>query len=205
MEAALVEPTVSPTVLIFDEHLLLGEAMRALLEAAGVFAVSSVVTDERTLAAEIRRFEPDLLLFSLSPDGAALGGSVLGACEECPDTRVVLLVDHLDNEAVELCLSAGVRALLEKTERADSILAALDQVLSDHIVLPAGWRSALPAGRAAGPAHGLSERQLEVLRLMVGGLSNREIAGRLYISVNTVKFHLRAIFRELGVRNRVDA
>jgi DNA-binding NarL/FixJ family response regulator len=81
-------------------------------------------------------------------------------------------------------------------------LAALQQVLDGHVVYPSAVLDHL-AGRKEPPA--LSERQHEVLNLLALGSSNDEIAARLFISRNTVKFHLREIYGRLGVRNRVEA
>src|SRR6185437_12931499 len=84
------------------------------------------------------------------------------------------------------------------------LAVCLDQVASGHTVFPAEWRRVL-AQRRNDPLDHLSERQLEVLGLVAQGLSYEEIGARLFISPNTVKFHLRTIYLRLGVRNRVAA
>jgi DNA-binding NarL/FixJ family response regulator len=80
---------------------------------------------------------------------------------------------------------------------------AIRDVLCGRSVL-AGWSARTTPGHDAGLGT-LSARQREVLRLVVAGWSNAQIAAELVISVNTVKFHVRTIFRELGIRSRVDA
>ena len=71
-------------------------------------------------------------------------------------------------------------------------------------MLPPGWQGALHADRND-PLHALSERQMQVLTLLADGYSYEEIGARLFISLNTVKFHVRSIFLRLGVRNRMAA
>jgi DNA-binding NarL/FixJ family response regulator len=90
-----------------------------------------------------------------------------------------------------------------KSDTAEEAILALRHVLEGRAVMPVGWQAA--SLRLETPLAALSAREREVLDLAASGMSNKEIAERLTISVNTVKFHLRTIYSRLGVRNRVQA
>jgi DNA-binding NarL/FixJ family response regulator len=85
------------------------------------------------------------------------------------------------------------------------LVAAVTQVVAGHSVFPAGWMRSARRVAAGSPLSQLSPRQREVLALLALGMDNDQIAGRLYISRNTVKFHVRTIYERLGVHNRVEA
>ena len=99
-------------------------------------------------------------------------------------------------------LEERVEGVVLKSDTAEEVILALN-VLEGRAVMPAGWHEALLEREAV--ARVLSVREREVLDLAASGLSNKEIAERLVISVNTVKFHLRGVYRSLGVRNRLQA
>ena len=98
-------------------------------------------------------------------------------------------------------LTSRVFAL--QSDPAEDVVLALQHVLEGRSVMPAGWHAASLRGQADSAT--LSARQREVLELAAAGLSNREIAERLFVSLNTVKFHLRSIYSKLDVHNRVQA
>jgi DNA-binding NarL/FixJ family response regulator len=96
-----------------------------------------------------------------------------------------------------------VEGVVLKSDSAEEVILALRHVFEGRAVMPAGWRKkSLELGSVA---RMLSTREREVLDLAAAGMSNKEIAARLVISTNTVKFHLREIYSILGVHNRVQA
>ena len=94
-------------------------------------------------------------------------------------------------------------ALSSSPSGVEETILALRNVLEGRAVMPAGWQSA--SAQANDPLAMLSAREREILALLSGGMSNKQIAHHLTISSNTVKFHLRTIYSKLGVRNRVQA
>jgi DNA-binding NarL/FixJ family response regulator len=192
----------TPQVALFSEHLLLGEALRSLLEAVGGFRVGSAESSPGEMLDSMRGADHDLAIVHLHN---GLRPDLLALVEHLDGTPTAVLLDAVDHDAAERCLVAGARAVLETTTDPVTILAALRQVLSGHAVVPASTRAPLGNMKSRSPLGALSRRQLEVLRLLVAGRSNGEIAAALFISVNTVKFHTRSIFRELGIHSRVDA
>ncbi len=101
-------------------------------------------------------------------------------------------------------LDQGVAGLVLTASTGDDLSLVLDQVLRGQTALPAGWQAVL-ADSDGDPVTALSDRQLEVLRLLAEGCTYDEIASRLVITVNTVKFHVRSIYLRLGVGNRMAA
>lgn len=187
-----------------DRQRLVAEALASLLGRVG-FAVDGVYTDLEDLLRAARMLTPDIVVLN-APARSEKNAAAVAALRGLPvPTRVVVLVDHAESSALALAATGAVDAVLAKTDSAVSIVLALRQMLSGQEIRPAAWTApaANPMTRAE-PPHGLSDRQRDVLRLVAAGCSNGEIASELYISVNTVKFHLRCIYREFGISNRVQ-
>jgi DNA-binding NarL/FixJ family response regulator len=192
----------TPTVALFSEHLLLGEALRSLLEAVGHFAVTGVETTPTDFLTRVGREPPDLVVLHA---GNGISPELVALMEQVSAYPTVAVVDSVDGRSAERCLAAGARGVLETTTDPVTILAALRQVLNGHAVVPARTREPLVRANRSAALAGLSDRQRAVLKLLVAGCSNTEIASELCISKNTVKFHIRTIFRELGLHSRVEA
>lgn len=118
-----------------------------------------------------------------------------------PQLSLVLLLSAITPAAIRAAIDEPIQAVVLKTDSSESVLSALRHVLSGRSVLPAGWQQALESDLLGG----LSPREREILELVAAGMTNEEIGKQLFISVNTVKFHLRAVYTRLGVRNRVEA
>ena len=122
-----------------------------------------------------------------------------------PGLRVVVVADAVD-EALSLAARDGdLDGVVLASACGAELAAAVGQVAAGHAVFPAGWLRQVRQSAASSPLAQLSPRQREVLELLSLGMDNDQIAARLYISRNTVKFHVRTIYRRLGVHNRVEA
>ncbi len=201
-------------VVLVDDHQIVLDGLRAMLRphAAEVEVVAST-----TDPAEARR-----LVVDLAPDVAlvdvrmqAISG--LELCAEllrvAPATKVVLLTVYDDEQYLFEGLRAGAAGYLTKQVLADELLAQLRRVLAGDIVVDPSLagRVALSAARLhrgefwPGASLGLSQRESEVLELMVHGNANRAIAARLVLGEETIKTHVRSIYRKLGVADRSQA
>ncbi len=190
-------------VAIVDARRLVAEAFRALIAGMLGFVVTDVVSWEEPEAVAAA-CNADLVLVGV---GDKLGGAtefvrVLRAVAE--GVEVVILADSPEPDLLKFVLDERLNGLLITEANAQDFAASLDQVARGHAVLPAAWQEMLANG-LEDPLNALSDRQMEVLELLSEGCSYEEIAARLFISVNTVKFHVRSIFAQLGVRNRVAA
>ena len=122
------------------------------------------------------------------------------------DTVLIYSWDS-DRALVDRALTAGAAGFVSKTLAAEALVEAIEDVAAGRQIVktrahPRSWYSTLDwPGRAAG----LTEREAEVLSMLIRGMRNSEIAEALFISVDTTKTHLKAVYRKLGVRNRVEA
>ena len=124
--------------------------------------------------------------------------------ERAPQLMIVILADDLDPVLLRFALDERVNGLLMTNASGKDVAQSLTHVVHGHAVLPAGWQRAL-ALKTNDPVGSLSERQFQVLQLLAEGHSYEDIGARLYISPNTVKYHVRSIYLRLGVRNRTAA
>jgi DNA-binding NarL/FixJ family response regulator len=189
-------------VVVAQPQGLMVEALAGILESAG-FAVVGRCTAARDLMACLAAHSPDIALVDEQFDGDA--STITEARRALPRGRLVLLASAVEPALARETLELDVDAVLLKTTSCADLVGALERVLAGDAVFPVGWLRAARRAEPEASAHGLSPRQHEVLELLAEGLSNESIATRLFISTNTVKFHVAAIYGRLGVRNRVEA
>ena len=201
-------------VVLVDDHELVIEGLKAMLArfAGRVRVIGQAGTAEDALPV-ITALAPDVVLC----DVRLRGSSGLDLCrqlvEASPGCRVVLLSVYDDEQYLYQALRAGAAGYLLKRVSGEELVRALEQVqLGETVVDPVlAARAATAAARLdsgefwPGARLGLSQRESEVLGLIVAGLSNRAIAARLFIGDETVKSHTRAIYRKLGVGDRAAA
>ncbi|MCD9029086.1 response regulator transcription factor [Luteimonas sp. BDR2-5] len=206
-------------ILIADDHHLILEGVKGKLAELGddaTFETAMTIDELHALLARDAAF--DLLLMDLSMPGANGLEHVVEVRERHPGLPVVVLSGAEDGRQMKALLDIGVRGYIPKAYSPDIMLSAVRLVLSGGVYIPPMLFNpdAPPApGPAIGEAHAdaslsglrslLTERQLDVLRLLAMGKPNKSIARDLNISEGTVKIHLAAIFRALNVRNRVEA
>lgn len=154
-------------------------------------------------------FEPDVVLMDLNMprvDGVEATAQIRA---RHPRTQVVVLTTYADDESILKALNAGALGYLTKNASREDIRRAIESAAAGHAHLdPAAHATVLQAAsrpRLAEPPDGLTTREAEVLTLIGEGLSNREIASRLYLSEATVKTHVNHIFAKTGSRDRAQA
>jgi two-component system, NarL family, response regulator YdfI len=185
-----------------------------LLAARGAEVVGSVATIQtvgETLAGSLSNAAPDVILVDSSGDPFAPALESVVASGLAMDVALVVIGEDISAAASAEALRAGVRAALPADISPDQLVAALEAAVSGLVVLHA---SQVPAGVAAASApvppidelaESLTRRELEILQMLAGGLSNKEIAARLNISDHTVKFHVASILGKLGAVSRTEA
>jgi DNA-binding NarL/FixJ family response regulator len=197
-------------VLIADDHPLFRDGLRSLLEAHGVTVVAEA-RNGREAVALAREHRPDIVLMDLSmPELNGLAATRL-LTTELPEIAVVVLTASEEDTDLFEAVKSGAQGYLQKDLEADRFFALLEGVTRGEPALtPALARKLLgafarPAPEAAAPTS-LTEREQDVLELLVQGItSNRELAKRLFVSENTIKYHLRNILDKLHVENRAQA
>lgn len=179
------------------------DALTWLLTESGSRVVGSYL-DFATLEAALRdgAQAPDVAVVDAEDPGA--GPLAVSALRHAyPDLKILLLCEVVSPALVGCVIDEHVDGVVLKDDAPAEMIVALRHVLEGRAVMPRGWHKASLEREAV--VRVLSTREREVLELAAAGLSNKEIAERLVISINTVKFHLRGIYCSLGVHNRVQA
>jgi DNA-binding NarL/FixJ family response regulator len=194
------------TAVLLDHHPLWLEAIQPVLDRAGVDVVGK--TDSAATAlAQLKQHEPDLFVVEVeTPTGSFDTGRVRDALRVSPKTRVLVLSERADPLEVDEALSAGAAAFVLKTAHPEDLGAAIRQTFEHSVYLAGGRRiAAEPRPEPLEPAADLTRRELEILRLVAEGHSNAGLAKMLWVTEQTVKFHLSNIYRKLNVANRTEA
>ena len=208
-------------VLIVDDHAVVRQGLRTFLELQDApYDLAIRVVGEATNGAEAvdraRHLQPDVVLLDLVMpvmDGIEATPRII---EVCPQARVMILTSFGEEERVFPAIRAGAQGYLLKDIPPDDLVEAVRAVYAGKVQLHPDiarklmWAVAAQeepaAGRAvASPPDELTERELEVLRLIADGLNNREIAARLVISEKTVKTHVSSILGKLHLEDRTQA
>ncbi|GBD17433.1 Transcriptional regulatory protein DegU [bacterium HR26] len=196
-------------VLIADDHALFRDGLRSLLEARGIEVVGEAKNGREAIELA-RRYRPDIVLMDLTmPEVDGLTATRLVATE-LPDVRVVILTASDDEADLFEAIKSGAQGYLLKNLEADEFFRALEAVMAGEPVLTPRLARRLLQELAQRPATqeqaaALTDREREILELLVQGVtSNRELAERLFISENTVKYHLKNIMSKLHLENRAQ-
>ena len=201
-------------IVIVDDHEMVREGLRAMLEryADRIQVVADTARRESAVAL-VAEHAPDIVL----SDVRMRGFSGLDLCRElvdrAADCRVVLLSVYDDEQYLYQALSAGAAGYLLKRVAGEELVRSLELVAEGETVVDPtlGGRAAGAAARVAsgrswpGAEQGLTQRESEVLSLMVRGSSNQAIAAELVLGQETIKSHVRAIYRKLEVTDRASA
>jgi DNA-binding NarL/FixJ family response regulator len=199
-------PDNAPRVLIADDHPLYCDALRAVVPQACPGAeISEANSQEQVLAAVTAGRAFDLVLLDLNLPGAT-GLSCLSALRQAVPTTPIVVVSAVgDPKIMQDVIVGGASAFIPKSAPSQVLINALRVTLAGGTYMPTGIVAALRSVDAARLRGELTLRQRRVLELLSTGLSNKRIARALDISEITVKAHVTAIFRKLGVSNRVQA
>lgn len=199
--------TGTVTIVLVDQAVLMHIALRALLARDSRYSVVAAARTVPEAEQLVRTVQPGLLICD-----AEIGvDSGIDLCRRVRrisgGTRVVILTGREDPLLARLALAAGAAGYLLKDAAPAALTASLDEVLHGDVVIDARLGTVRDTPRPLDPLErvGFSRREREVLAEMVAGLDNRAIAGRLYVSEETVKTHVKAVFRKLGARDRAHA
>lgn len=196
-------------VLLADDHIVLREATAEIVDhQPDMVVVGQAGSGEDTLRLA-RQLRPDVIVMDIAMprgNGLAATRSVL---EELPDTHVLVLTAHEDRNHVIPLLEAGATGYLPKTVSLNQLLDAIRSASRGESVLPPSIASVVVRHLAGDPeptaVEVLTSRERQVLTLVAQGLSNRQIAHDLDLSVRTVEAHLTHIYDKLGVGSRTEA
>lgn len=194
-------------VMLADDHALVLEGLRSLLEAEDDMEVVGTASNG-TQAIEVAcTLQPDVIVLDArmpEMDGLTCLEHIRTAGLK---SKVLMLTAFNDGDSIQSALEKEADGFALKTDPPQQTIASIRQVYRGHLVFPQAARRWLRAqSRRSGPClNDLSEREAEVLQLVAQGLTNIQIAHRLNVSENTVKFHLQNVYQKLHVNNRTEA
>ncbi|WP_222848998.1 response regulator [Trebonia kvetii] len=200
------------SVLIADDQDLVREGLRMLLEAEPDLAVAGEAADGSQALDQARLLDPDVILMDVRMPRMNGIEATTRLVRAGSRARILMLTTFNLDEYVYHALKAGASGFLLKDASRDQLTGGVRAVAAGETLLaPAVTRRLIedfcsgPApGTSAAGAGGLSERELGVVRLVAEGLSNAEIAARVYLSETTIKSHIARILAKLGLRDRVQ-
>jgi DNA-binding NarL/FixJ family response regulator len=195
-------------ILIVDDQTLVREGFALLMQRYPELDVIATATNGQQAIELAKRLQPDLVLMDLRMPGLDGVTATRRIRSDNPDVAVLVLTTYLDDATILPALRAGASGALGKDASPQQVRNAITDVLAGQPVLPGNTQAALlgairPAHTPAKPE--LSQREIEIVRLLAEGLRNADIAARLGISSTTVKTHINNLFTKTGAKSRPDA
>ena len=199
---------MTPRLLIITDDALSASALRRALRATGAFTVFDGYTEGRAPCGDIvAALRPDVVLVDDLRDHEATLARIREVRAALPTVKLITLATSMQPGLLAEAAGAGADGAIAKTARLERVCALIREVAAGT-VFHAFTAAPAPLRRgngASGDAPALTQRELEVLRLVAAGAPNSRIAAQLWITEQTVKFHLSKVYRKLGVSNRTAA
>ncbi len=203
------------TAVLLDPHPLWLDALESILGSIDVTVVGSTTSSEQALEL-VEQTQPDILICETETlNGEMSGSELIQACRQRLNTlRIIVLGASREHADIDAAFDAGALAYAVKTAHPEDVAATVRQTFDHTIFLanPASTNGSTPgslapvaAGSEADEDVALTRREREILALVAEGHSNRELARILWVTEQTVKFHLSNIYRKLDVANRTEA
>lgn len=197
-------------VLIVDDHPVVREGIGSMLKKEHDFKVVGEASNGLEAVQKARELAPDVVLMDLRMPEMDGVEAIIKIKEEKPEVKFIILTTYSDDEYIFKGIAAGARAYLLKDAPRDELFKAIRMVsrgesLIQPVVASRVLDKLAELSRKTPAGETLSDREVEVLRLMAGGQSNKDIADHLSITQSTVKTHITSIFQKLNVTTRTEA
>jgi NarL family two-component system response regulator LiaR len=202
-----VSATAPIRVLLVDDHDMVRQGLSVFLHVFDDLELAGEASDGAEAVARCGEVRPDVVLMDLLMPGMDGATATRIIRERYPSIRVIALTSFQDEGLVQQAMQAGAIGYLLKNVTADDLAAAIRSAHAGRPTLSPEAARALIRAASSGPTPGggLTQRERDVLGLLVKGLSNGEIASRLVVSRSTVKFHVSSILSKMGVASRTEA
>jgi len=194
------------TIVLADDHAIVRSALRALLESEAEFEVVAEAGDVDESVRKVLAYKPDVIVLDLSMPGGSSLTAIPRMRERSPGTAIVVLTMESEPQFAREALRAGALGFVLKDAADSELVAAVRAALQGQRYLnpQLGGLIAAAPETPAGPPDNLTEREVEVLRLVALGHTNAEISQQLYLSVRTVESHRAHIQQKAGRATRAE-
>lgn len=200
------------TVALADDHVLFRQALRHLLDAEDDITVIGEASDGRAIQTLVGEHQPDIILMDINMPGIDGVTATRELKSQLPDVRIIILTMFSEDGHVIRAVRAGADAYLLKNSESSRVVDAIHAVFrGESIIEPQLASKLLSEFRRVSDfseeesVGGLSNREMDLLRLVASGMSNKEIAKQLSLAESTVKNRLSLLFDKLGVNDRTQA
>ncbi len=197
-------------ILIADDHAIVREGLKTLIESESGMVLAGEAADGVELVAQARSLQPDVILVDLMMPRKSGLDAIQEIMSEKPDARILVLTSFADDDKVFPAIKAGALGYLLKDSSPEQLVCAIEDVYKGEsslhpsialkLIRELNQPSDLPLTE-----HPLTEREVEVLKLVAKGMSNQDIADALILSEGTVRTHVRNILSKLHLANRTQA
>ena len=190
-------------VVLAEDHALMRDAVKLVFDETEDVELVGEVANGRELMPLMARVEADFVLLDVQLPGVDGLGCLEALAEHHPHVKVAMLSAVEDPQVIESAFRRGARGYIFKSVNPFDLPAAIRQIVDESVIHRS--LAALDGGAPAPRAGGLSEKEVAVLVELCHGHTNKQIAAGLWLSEQTVKFHLRNIYRKLGIKSRTEA
>jgi len=193
-------------IMIVDDHAVVRSGLGAFLSAVPDLQLIGEAENGEQAVVRAKALKPDVVLMDLMMPGMD-GVTATRSIKECnPAIQIIALTSFQEDELVQNAIKAGAIGYLMKNVSVRELEAAIRSAYSGKMTLsPEAAQALVRVTQQAAETETLTSREQEILKLMVEGLNNAEIAERIVVSLSTVKYHISNILMKLGVENRVAA
>lgn len=194
-------------VMIVDDHSVVRSGLSAFLMVINDLELVGEAGSGEEALKKAHELQPDVILMDLKMPGMGGVAAIRALRHEEPKIKIIALTSYIDDGLVQGALQAGANGYLMKNVQADELANAIRSAAVGRMALSPEASKALSDSSEFPviPAEDLTDRERDVLRLLIEGMSNNEIAERLIISPSTVKYHIGNIYTKLGVDSRAAA
>jgi DNA-binding NarL/FixJ family response regulator len=196
-------------VLLADDKEVFREGLARLLEEEKSIKVVSQCVNGKQAVEKVRETKPDVVLIDNNISEGDSSEAVREIREGSPEVRIAMLTDCENEEELFAAIESGATGYLLKDTRVGELVKSIELIGNGEVVVSpplseklVGKFASMRIKEAEGSQVGLTEREIEIVRLLAQGATNREMAEKLFITQNTVKVHLKNILEKLKLRNR---
>ena len=197
-------------VLVVDDHPIVQQGLSGLITARYGMTIVGQAKDGNEAIDKTRTLQPDVILMDLVMPGKGGLETIVEIRQENPQARILVLTSFGEDDRVSAAIKAGASGYLMKDSSPDELLHAIREVAKGNLFLPQDIALKLRNDlqnpqEIPSPELTLTKRELEVLKFVVQGLSNKEIASKLVVSEVTIRYHISSILDRLKLTNRIQA